>query len=169
MGKKSRSKKGKSKAAGEATSAVGFGLAQDNPQSAPPPGASCWICLEEGPDIHGKPLVRDCSCRGDSGFGHLSCIINYAEKTSEQLGHKFNKKCQELWVKCPNCHQNYFGNLAIDMADAFVAFTEKTFPCHPNIKCPEFPCAPHRYAEALLAKMHAILCMQRNTMLEVLD
>ena len=42
-------------------------------------GASCYICLDEGPDEAGKPLVRDCSCRGDTaGFAHLSCIIEYA-------------------------------------------------------------------------------------------
>ena len=38
-------------------------------------GKTCYICLEECPDIDGKPLVRDCSCRGsDSGFAHISCI-----------------------------------------------------------------------------------------------
>ena len=47
--------------------------------------ASCYICLDEGPDEAGKPLVRDCSCRGDTaGFAHLSCIIEYAEQKSKQ-------------------------------------------------------------------------------------
>ena len=34
----------------------------------PPAGASCWWCLEEGPNEAGQPLVRDCSCRGSSGL-----------------------------------------------------------------------------------------------------
>ena len=29
--------------------------------------ATCWICLDSGPDEEGNPLVRDCSCRGNSG------------------------------------------------------------------------------------------------------
>jgi hypothetical protein len=52
---------------------------------AVPGGASCYICLDEGPDEAGKPLVRDCSCRGDTaGFAHLSCIIEYADQKSKQ-------------------------------------------------------------------------------------
>jgi hypothetical protein len=52
---------------------------------AVPNGASCYICLDEGPDEGGNSLVRDCSCRGDAmGFAHLSCIVKYAEQKSEQ-------------------------------------------------------------------------------------
>ena len=29
--------------------------------------ATCWVCLDGEPDEEGNPLVRDCSCRGDSG------------------------------------------------------------------------------------------------------
>ena len=33
---------------------------------------SCYICMDEGPDEFGKPLVRDCSCRGsDMGYAHM--------------------------------------------------------------------------------------------------
>ena len=40
---------------------------------AAPDGAACYFCLGEEADEEGKPLVRDCSCRGDSaGFVHLS-------------------------------------------------------------------------------------------------
>ena len=28
---------------------------------------SCWVCLDGGNDEEGNPLVRDCSCRGNSG------------------------------------------------------------------------------------------------------
>ena len=30
-------------------------------------GAACWVCLDDGSDDEGNPLVRDCSCRGNSG------------------------------------------------------------------------------------------------------
>jgi E3 ubiquitin-protein ligase DOA10 len=46
--------------------------------------SSCWLCLEEGLDNSGKPLVRNCSCRGSSGFAHISCIINFAESESKK-------------------------------------------------------------------------------------
>ena len=40
-----------------------------------PIGAACYFCLGEEVDEKGKPLVRNCSCRGDSaGFAHLSCL-----------------------------------------------------------------------------------------------
>ena len=150
MGKKSKKKKTKGPVASSSNNS------QLRPQRPAPAGALCWICLEEVEDEHGKPIVRDCSCRGSSGFAHLSCIVKYAESKSEQMGHSFHKDCQELWVTCPGCKQNYGHALAIDMADAFYSFTMKTFPCHPNITSPAFPCAPHRYAEALLLKLVAI-------------
>ena len=43
---------------------------------------SCWIFIEEGPDESGKGLVRGSSCRGDSGFVHLDCLVEYAKQTS---------------------------------------------------------------------------------------
>ena len=30
--------------------------------------AACWVCLDDGCDEDGNPLVRDCSCRGNSGY-----------------------------------------------------------------------------------------------------
>jgi hypothetical protein len=56
----------------------------DNNMMAVPDGASCYICLDEGCDDEGKPLVRDCSCRGSTGFAHLSCIVEYAKQKSQQ-------------------------------------------------------------------------------------
>ena len=40
---------------------------------------SCWICLDEGEDDHGNHLTRNCACRGDSGWVHVSCISNFAK------------------------------------------------------------------------------------------
>ena len=58
--------------------------------NAVPPDANadnapcCWVCLDEGCDKAGEPLVRDCSCRGSSGFAHLSCIIKNAESEAKR-------------------------------------------------------------------------------------
>ena len=85
--------------------------------------ASCWICLEEGPDDSGQPLRRDCSCRGsDSGYGHVSCIIKYAKEKS------MVSNSSEPWSTCPNCNQKYQHDLAFDLADAALSYIEQRCP-----------------------------------------
>ena len=76
--------------------------------------APCWICLEDGPDDKGEPLVRDCACRGETSAGyHLSCIIDYAKvKTNEAIDLLENQQqvveaVNEPWEYCPNCQQAY--------------------------------------------------------------
>ena len=52
----------------------------------------CWICHEEDTNELGETLRRDCSCRGDSGFAHLSCIVEYANHQTKHLnGRNFVK------------------------------------------------------------------------------
>mmetsp|Transcript_40665 Transcript_40665/g.85432 ORF Transcript_40665/g.85432 Transcript_40665/m.85432 type:complete len:433 (+) Transcript_40665:252-1550(+) len=90
-------------------------------------GASCWICLEEGPDESGQPLVRDCSCRGNAGFTHLSCIIEYAQQKS--MGDVSDTiKFIEPWSKCPSCHQLYERELASNLSAACVKAVEEKYP-----------------------------------------
>jgi hypothetical protein len=49
-----------------------------------PDGAD--FCLGEEADEEGKPLVRDCSCRGDSaGFAHLSCLTTMLNKNARRV------------------------------------------------------------------------------------
>ena len=101
-------------------------------QHADNEGRTCWICLDGGSDEDGKPLVRECSCRGSAGYVHASCLIGYAEhKTKvdyESLpairNTKHAMKFREPWEKCSNCEQFYDvkGRLAVDLADAFVDF-----------------------------------------------
>jgi hypothetical protein len=89
-------------------------------------GAACWICLEGGPDEKGKPIVRDCACRGnDAGFAHTSCIIKYAQKKSKQA--KNRNEFSIAWEKCPNCLQCYQNDLACHLGDVFVSYSKKTY------------------------------------------
>jgi len=109
----------------------------------PPDGASCWLCLEEGPDDSGAPLVRNCSCRGSSGFAHLSCIIEYAGNTTRQIIHRgvptvgkdsatevrnFATGYGDAFFKCPNCKQDYQGDLKGGTTKAFLSFNQTVFP-----------------------------------------
>ena len=83
--------------------------------------ASCWICLGEGSDDEGKPLRRDCSCRGSAGHSHLSCLVEYAKNRTEH----FLKNCTTIknpWDICPNCNQAYQKLLAVDLASECIAF-----------------------------------------------
>jgi hypothetical protein len=89
--------------------------------------AVCWICLEGGVDDTGKPIVRDCACRGDdAGFAHMSCIIKYAKKRSERASID-TYEFLAPWETCPTCLQSYQNDLAVHIADAFVSFAEKSY------------------------------------------
>ncbi|KAL9187557.1 hypothetical protein ACHAXT_001660 [Thalassiosira profunda] len=129
MGRKSK-KKGK--AGARSNAAKSQPSATSKGKGAPPPGASCWICLDEEPDDAGQPLVRDCSCRGTSaGFAHLSCLIQYAEQKcamEDQNQYKVDPFWMLPFMDCPNCKQKYQSNLVIEMATACVDFVEREQP-----------------------------------------
>jgi hypothetical protein len=95
-------------------------------------GAACYFCLGEEADDEGKPLVRNCSCRGDSaGFAHASCLVKYAEQKCKRAGDGDMNAFREPWYKCNNCKQPFQGQLSLDMASAFVSFAETTYG-HPD-------------------------------------
>eukprot|EP00984_Skeletonema_dohrnii_P020935 scaffold10339_cov94-Skeletonema_dohrnii-CCMP3373.AAC.3 len=164
MGKKSKSKRssGGAQKAADATLAKDF---NNKLTITPSETASCWICLDDDPDDFGQPIRRDCSCRGDSGWVHLGCIIKYAESKSEEWIAKngemywgtgmlasggFDSELGDTapWGLCPNCKQGYLNQFAIDVMDAKVAFTQKRFPTSQD-----FPCDPFKYIHVLLEKL----------------
>ena len=95
-----------------------------------PVDASCWLCLEEGPDELGEPLVRDCSCRGSSGLAHISCTINYAKSESRRIYESCPPlvagpvKCVGPFHSCPNCKQAYQNDLSKTLAKVCLEFVE---------------------------------------------
>ena len=95
--------------------------------TAIPDGAACFFCLEERGDDEGNSLVRDCSCRGNSGFAHLSCLAMYAEQKCRAARDGDLPSFREPWSKCTNCKQPFQNQLAIDLACAFVTFAEATY------------------------------------------
>ena len=94
--------------------------------------APCWICLEDGPDDDGEPLVRNCACRGETSAGyHVSCIIDYARvKTNEAIDlrekeHKVVEATDEPWKLCPNCKQPYDAEIITpQLAEAWLEHTK---------------------------------------------
>ncbi len=91
----------------------------------------CWVCLEEGLDSSGNPLVRDCSCRGSSGFAHLSCIIKHAESEGRRLARADIDTTAALFAKafefCPNCKQQYQNDVIYKLTRAAVEFTDREY------------------------------------------
>lgn len=91
----------------------------------------CWVCLEEGTDKAGKPLVRDCSCRGSSGFAHLSCIVNHAEnegKRTVESEEPFTAACfAKAFEFCPNCKQQYQNDVIYKLTKSAVDFTDRAY------------------------------------------
>ena len=74
-------------------------------QETAPADATCYICLD-----HDSKLVRGCACRGESsGFVHLECLIEYAERNGEgSLNGSF--------CNCVNCNQSLTGALQLELA-----------------------------------------------------
>ena len=66
---------------------------------------TCYICLEGG-----EGLVRDCLCRGNSGFAHLECLVQYAKTQSPQNSFSFR------WHSCRNCRGSFTGATRLALA-----------------------------------------------------
>ena len=103
--------------------------------SVPDVCAPCWICLEDGPNEAGEPLIRACACRGETSAGyHLSCIIEYAWKKTQGVIAKFERhdrtarNIEEIWRSCPNCTQVYNTKVLVQLTQALVRRIEGVLP-----------------------------------------
>ena len=66
-------------------------------------GATCYICLGEGPG-----LVRGCACRGDAGYAHVKCLV----RAEAELG----RESRDGPGQCPTCRQFYHGVVRLAVA-----------------------------------------------------
>ena len=84
----------------------------------PGDNASCWICLEEGPDEHGMRIRRGCACRGDfAGWAHPFCLAQYCRSKAESntgIGE------WESWLACPLCKTSYRHFMGLALRGAFL-------------------------------------------------
>ena len=65
-------------------------------------GQRCYICYGEGDE---EGLVRGCSCRGASGFAHVSCLARGAQAAVERDA----ATGWTRWHTCGLCEQQYHG------------------------------------------------------------
>ena len=77
-------------------------------------GQRCYICLD---GAAGEGLVRGCSCRGASGFAHVSCLAEQAkilrqEAEENNLDAKARTTAFRRWDTCSMCKQDYHGVVA---------------------------------------------------------
>ena len=69
-------------------------------------GQTCYICMDHGDEAEG--LVRGCSCRGENGFVHVSCLVRAAQVAVERGGGPGWRR----WDSCGLCEQSYHGVVA---------------------------------------------------------
>ncbi len=68
-------------------------------------GQTCYICYGEGEGDEDEGLVRGCSCRGASGFAHVSCLARGAQAADERDADTGWAR----WYICGLCEQQYHG------------------------------------------------------------
>ena len=93
--------------------------------------ATCWICLEGLDDCNHEPLRRNCACRGDNNYAHLSCLVSLATSKSEEIWTgkvKAELNANQLafgrpWESCSNCKQYFVGQLRLDLAYEYARST----------------------------------------------
>lgn len=99
-----------------------------------PLGTFCWICIEGPSDGNPEPLRRNCACRGEGNYVHLSCLVEYMKSRSEELWtgkSKFADAGRNEWLcfgrpweSCNTCKQYYCGSLRVDIAREYCRSTE---------------------------------------------
>ena len=68
-------------------------------------GQTCYICMDGAAD---EGLVRGCSCRGENGFAHVSCLARQAQVAVERRSGPSILR----WYICGLCEQRHHGVVA---------------------------------------------------------
>ena len=136
------------------------------PVGAAPPGASCWICLDDGPGDfcagEDDVLMRGCACRGDSGWVHTSCLAGYLSSKSKSLYNKANREeildserteFERVWYSCSQCKQEFKG-------EQFLALAETRFK---EVVVSDFSEDDRRYLSAMYFKAEGMLNSTRHS------
>ena len=103
----------------------------------PSEGACCWICLGEGDDEQGMPLMRECACRGDAGFSHPLCIAKYCRQKCDRIdaGSRNVQASLENWADCHNCKMQHRGLLGLGLAEAHMLAVKNKMPNDLDVFC----------------------------------
>jgi len=100
----------------------GGAICQETTATPLPKEATCYICKSDKHlDAPSARLVRDCSCRGDSGYAHTRCIVKSAETHSNNNTDNW-LQCRLRWTTCPNCNGRYKNELAYSLSVRFTDY-----------------------------------------------
>jgi len=100
----------------------GGAICQETTATPLPKEATCYICKSDKHlDAPSARLVRDCSCRGDSGYAHTRCIVKSAETYSSNNTDNW-LQCRLRWTTCPNCNGRYKNELAYSLSVRFTDY-----------------------------------------------
>jgi len=89
-----------------------------------PEDTSCYICQQD--TYQGTTtdhLVRDCSCRGNSGFAHTRCIVESAITHSNNNSDNW-LECRKGWTECSLCNEGYKNQLGLDLSFRFIGYLQ---------------------------------------------
>ena len=85
---------------------------------------ACWCCRRGGPhEVTGKLPRRDCSCIGQQGYAHFTCLVQHI-KISSTNNNSDAEVNRQPWCVCPWCHQPFVAELARDLAVEYMDFVE---------------------------------------------
>ena len=105
---------------------------------AAPAEAACFICHDRGE----QPLLRDCVCRGTSGFVHAACLQAYVRVAQDAN--------PAAWLRCATCRHEYGGMTRTVLARARWATARRSDAGSPDhiaalgqlAKAASYTCAP---------------------------
>lgn len=100
-------------------------VADDMPLTLKPPERpDCWICLSNEADERGELPLRDCSCRGEAGYAHVSCLAQYAQSKCRAVP-TVDIASFVAWQRCPTCKQGFGCKLSMSMSSELLSFADR--------------------------------------------
>ena len=140
----------------------------------PPPTASCYICLEDDADSNNQPLLRNCACRGDAGWAHIACLVEFAASKVTEAQRDPSINILPFWDKCILCKTPHMQYMRLAMAEAFVKQYEHLPETHKlrsfslfSLASSKFDVGDHDGAFGLFVRLHQLLDVLTSTGVDV--
>ena len=83
--------------------------ATGEPEPEPEAERVCFVC-SGGSDAEKGEVIKNCRCRGDAGFVHLSCLARVVRVVG---AHRKGR-----WESCPSCGHSWSGPVSLHLARA---------------------------------------------------
>jgi len=95
----------------------------------------CLFCCSDEPDKDGQPVRKEvCACRGDAGYFHVSCLVEFAKTKTKAAMDRRHVILRKIWLTCPTCKQEWTGGTLADMSKKCALFVCKKYPDNVELK-----------------------------------